>query len=261
MTAPLRRVAVATAAAVAAAGLAAGSALGGPVPKTSHIVTDRQLGCNGAVASGVRRSLETEDAGEVLALRVRVLLNGISLQRAQEVFRLVVEGYDRAGIAIQPSFETVRFGSTDPQGLIKEAKAHFGGERPQGSDAVYVFSAASGIAGGSKVGMADCLGGMQWPERAFAAGPEWTVEEYGGWRNTGTLHPLDPAALIAAHEIGHLLGAVHEYGDCSDVANPRPCDIMWDKVLPLPFVSFRFSVLNRSIVRATARVVIDSRGP
>lgn len=243
--------------AVAAAGLAAGSVQGGPLPKTSHIVTDRQLGCEGAVATGVRRSLETDDTGEVLALRVRVLLNGIRLPRAQEVFRLVVEGYDRAGIAIQPSFETVRFGSTDPQGLMKEAKAYFGGEPPPGTDAVYVFSAVSGVAG-YKVGMADCLGGMRWPEHAFAAGPEWTVQEYGGWR-TGTLHPLDPAALIAAHEIGHLLGAVHEYGDCADVANTRPCDLMWDKVLPLPFISFRFSMLNESIVRATARAVIDWR--
>ena len=245
------------AAAVAAAGLAAGSAQGGPVPKTSHIVTDRQLGCEGAVAAGVRRSLETDDTGDVLALRVRVLLNDISLQRAQEVFRLVAEGYSRSGIAIQPSFETVWFGHTDPQGLMKEAKARFGGEPPQGTDAVYVFSAVSEVAG-YRVGMADCLGGMQWPEHAFAAGPEWTIQEYGGWR-TGTLHPLDPAALIAAHEIGHLLGAVHEYGDCADVANARPCDIMWDKVLPLPFISFRFSMLNESIVRATARVVIDSR--
>lgn len=257
----MRRLAVAMAAAVAAAGLAAGSAQGGPVPRTSHIVTDRQLGCEGAVAAGVRRSLETDDTGDVLALRVRVLLNGISLQRAQEVFRLVAKGYDRAGIAIQPSFETVRFRSTDPQGLMKEAKAYFGGEPPQGTDAVYVFSAVSEVTPGSKVGMADCLGGMQWPEHAFAAGPEWTVKEYGGWRNTGTLHPLDPAAVIAAHEIGHLLGGVHEYGDCADVANSRPCDIMWDKVLPLPFKSFRFSMLNESIVRATARAVIDSRGP
>lgn len=260
MAGPLRRLAVATAAAVAAAGLAAGTAQGGPVPRTSHLVSDRQLGCDGAIAAGVRRSLETDDTGEVLALRVRVLLNGTSLLRAQEVFRLVAEGYDRAGIAIQPSFETVRFASRDPQGLMKEAKTYFGGGPPDGTDAVYVYSAVSEVTPGSKVGMVDCLGGMQWAKHAFAAGPEWTIQEYGGWR-TGTLHPLDPAALIAAHEIGHLLNAVHEYGDCADVANQRPCDLMWDKVLPLPFISFRFSDLNESIVRSTARAVIASRTP
>ena len=247
-------------AAVVAAVLVGGTAQSAPIPPTSHLVTDRQLGCDGgAYAAGARRSLETDDSGEVLTVRVRVLLNGIGLQRAQEVFRLVAEGYAQAGITIQPSFENVRFGGTDPKMLINDAKAYFGGEVPQGTDAVYVFSAVSELAG-YKVGEADCLGGMQWRDHAFAAGPEWTVEQYGGWR-TGTLHPLDPAALIAAHEIGHLLGGVHEYGDCADVANPRPCDLMWDKVLPLPFISFRFSTLNESIVRATARAVIAARQP
>ena len=255
-----RRLLVMLAALVAAAGVAAGGVQSSPVPKTSHIVKDRQRGCHGAFAAGVRRWLETEDAGETLTLRVRVLLNGISLERAREVFGVVNQIYVPGGIVIDSSFEPIRFAGPDPVSLMNEAKAHYGGEPPPEVDAVYVLSRESGAAQGSKVGQADCIGGMLWRDRAFAAGPDWTVEEYRTTNKPGMSDPHDPAGLTAAHEIGHLLGGVHEYGDCADAGGSRPCDVMQSR-LPMPFVALRFSEPNWNIVRSTARAVIAARQP
>jgi hypothetical protein len=104
-------------------------------------------------------------------------------------------------------------------------------------------------------GYADCLGGVAYPEKAFSVGNvHYTVQ--------GTA-PVDkvPAGMVAAHEIGHLLGAQHQQVNCAEalpqeLAQPAtdgwvgPCTLMGPAALN---DSETFSTLERATVRAFAR--------
>ena len=68
----------------------------------------------------------------------------------------------------------------------------------------------------------------------------------------------DVSALIAAHEIGHVLGAHHHYGNCGENVSPSaaterrevtPCTVM-DQTLF--YSSNRFGQLEGAVVRGHA---------
>lgn len=189
--------------------------------------------------------------GPSLKLETRVLLDGVTATRGQQVMTAAREAYSRLGISLDPSFQSVSFSGTDSQQLINQSKSVFGGERPAGIDVVYTLTSKNITGGGSEAvaGMADCIGGVAFPDRAFAVGEDFSDNE-------ATLlgFPLgrDLSAKIAAHEVGHLMGGHHHYANCVEglLTEPgqelSPCTLMFNVIDP---TSLGFSTVNGPVVR------------
>ena len=188
-----------------------------------------------------------------LDLAVRVLVDGPSVARATEVFDTATRSYAPLGVTLRAvSYETVSFSGNDAQGLIDQAKAHFGGTRPADADLVYVITSEDIQAGGNTAvaGLADCIGGVRFDNHAFAVGEDFgPAEQDDPLQRNGT-------AKVLAHELGHLMGAHHHYangveGNLSEVGEPEvsPCTLMFNAV---NLASLNFSQLNSAVVRGHA---------
>jgi hypothetical protein len=146
--------------------------------------------------------------------------------------------------------------TTDSQKMINLSKKQFGGKRPSGFDVVYTLTdvdmTADGL-GSAVAGQADCIGGVRYDKHAFAVGEVSAFEDL----RAGPLTFYHAAtSKIAAHEIGHLMGAHHHYQDCVEgisteleEGEPSPCTLMTNFV---DFQSLNFSVLEGAVVRGHA---------
>ncbi|MPZ69972.1 MAG: hypothetical protein GEU71_10655 [Actinobacteria bacterium] len=146
--------------------------------------------------------------------------------------------------------------TTDSQSIIDLSKEQFGGTRPKGFDVVYVLTDLDMTApeiGNAVAGQADCIGGVRYKQHAFAVG------EISAYENL-ELGPLTfyyaATSKIAAHEIGHLMGAHHHYQDCVegiptelDQGEVSPCTLMTNAV---DFQSLNFSLIEAAVVRGHA---------
>lgn len=189
--------------------------------------------------------------GSPVSLEVRVLLDGVSTDQGQAIFDLVSQSYAPVGMPVVPSFEAVSFSGTDAQGLIDQAKAHFDGVRPAGVDVVYVLTSKNITAIGTDAvaGLADCIGGVAFPEHAFAVGEVLDPDSsnFGGLVLSDNL-----SAKVAAHEVGHLFGGHHHYANCvegllSELGSEiSPCTLMFNDV---GLASFNFGAVNSLVVR------------
>jgi hypothetical protein len=161
--------------------------------------------------------------------------------------------YEPMGLRIVPSFSTAEFTTDDADDLFGELKALFGGQRPPWAHVVYLLTKRDIVQGGQTAvaGVADCIGGVAFPESAFAIG------EAGGGEGNG-IGPatwfMDGTAKVAAHEIGHLFGAHHHYANCAEgvpdePTDVSPCTMMFNDVA---LMSLRFSTLNSAVVRGHA---------
>jgi len=192
--------------------------------------------------------------GSTVGLQTRVLLDGVSVAKGQEVFSKVVGAYSPIDIASSASFQSVSFSGDSAQGLIDQAKALFGGQRPAGVDVVYVLTAKDIQAGGDKAvaGLADCIGGVAFPSRAFAVG-EVLQPDSLSWGDTLVSGHL--TGKVAAHELGHLLGGHHHLANCAEGllyelgAELSPCTLMFNDV---GLASLNFAVANAVVVRGHA---------
>ncbi|MGH2951829.1 MAG: zinc-dependent metalloprotease family protein [Solirubrobacterales bacterium] len=191
--------------------------------------------------------------GAPLALDVRVLLDGVSAARGATVMQTARQSYLPVGIDLVPSFQAVSFSGTDAQGLINQSKALFGGQRPAGIEIVYTLTSKDIQAGGNNAvaGLADCIGGVAFPARAFAVGENFTTDE-SSLLGIITL-ARNVTAKVAAHEIGHLMGGHHHYANCAEglLADPppdelSPCTLMFNAV---DLASLNFSTVNSLVVR------------
>ena len=236
-----RRLAIAVAASAAALSLGAtASAAAAPI-EIGHVPK-----CIEAVPAAVALP-----GGPSLDLETRVLLDGVSTTRGQQVFQTAQRPYARLGITLVPSFQSVSFSGRDAGQLIAQSKAVFGGSRPAGIDVVYTLTSKDITAGGNDavVGQADCIGGVAFPDRAFAVGENLTDDE-------ATLlgFPLgrDLTAKVAAHEIGHLMGGHHHYANCVEGLLTElgeelsPCTLMFNVISP---ISLGFSMVNGLVVK------------
>jgi hypothetical protein len=194
------------------------------------------------------------DAGQRVTLSTEVLLDGVSLTRGQQTIPRAADAYAPLGITLTARYESVTFTGTDAQNLIDQAKRRFGGARPAGADLVYVLTSKDIPADGNAAvaGLADCIGGVRYPERAFGVGEVFTEDMPVG--------PLtfyaDATAKIAAHELGHRMGGHHHYGNCAEatqgeqeVSEGSPCTLMFNFA---DFHSIHFSTLNGAVVRGHA---------
>ena len=188
-----------------------------------------------------------------LALDVRVLLDGVSATRGAAVMQKAKESYWPLNINLVPSFQSVSFSGTDAQGLINQSKALFGGSRPAGIDIVYTLTSKDIQAGGNTAvaGLADCIGGVAFNDSAFGVGENFTTDESLAIGPTALARDL--TAKVAAHEIGHLMGAHHHYSNCAEglLADPppdelSPCTLMINAV---DLSSINFDTINSLVVR------------
>ena len=141
--------------------------------------------------------------------------------------------------------------TTDIDELIGVAKQHYGGRVPTGIDAVYAVTDID--VSGAIAGKADCIGGIRFADRSFAAG-EIDLNEQP--LQFGVTMFQDMSAKILSHEVGHLLGAHHHYSNCVEGVPTETVDdalsVCTLMINDVGLASLNFSTLNGAIVRGHA---------
>ena len=223
--------------------------------------------CLEAVPAEVSAAGLTDDGHEV-QLDMLVLLDGLTTHRGMAIVAAMQDAYAPLGAKLVPRFEEVTFpadgqSDPDPDGfstpfiytdkLFELAKAHVGGFRPWGTDLVYTVTSkelmSTGALGGSVAGQADCIGGIRYPDVAFAIGESNPPE----FEQPGNIVSANFTAKVASHEVAHLLGAHHHYANCIEgekTALARlelsPCTMMFNDV---GLISLHFGTLEASVIR------------
>ena len=177
-------------------------------------------------------------------LDLRILLDRVRRSEAAAAVVSMRKAYSRLGISVAPTYRKVRFRGTDADGLTRQAKRRYRGKTPRGVDIVYTMTSKDITSGGNDgvAGLADCIGGVRFPARAFAVGE--TFGSSSGLRE-GTGKTL-------GHEVGHLLGAHHHYTSPEGLlaADPNIGDLM------APFLdltALRFSTVNSLMIKGHAQ--------
>lgn len=225
---------------------------GGQAEDTAgHGVVDRQIECLEPAPAAIGAKGVT-DSGQTIFLDAYVMLDGIRSAEGAAIMAKAAEAYRPLGITLRSTFARVSFGTSDAAGLIAAAKKKVGGTRPSGSDLVYVLTSNDITDQGEDgvAGLADCIGGVRFPDSAFAVGEARFPAD--------SLGPLDlyvnVPAKIAGHEIGHLMGAHHHYANCVEAATTAlsetaPCTLMFNFI---DLQALRFSTANGAVVRGHA---------
>lgn len=192
-----------------------------------------------------------------ITLDVTVLVDGNPAIAPSTVMATAERSYKPLGITLRSTLQRVSFRGSSASGLIKQAKARFGGRRPSGSDVVLVLTDKDVEEDGNDnvAGLADCIGGVAFPDRAFAVSEVFSpaADRFAVGR-VSLLNNL--SAKVAAHEIGHLLGAHHHYANCAEgipseltQLEVSPCTLMFNSV---DGASLNFSTANGLVVRGHA---------
>lgn len=243
-------------------------------PATKWIF-DREADCSATPPAATSVSGVTDD-GHRVKLEVAILLDGVKIDRARELVTKVASAYAPLGVElVVPLYRRIKIApdakasegtraTIDGRRAIAHAHDFFGGTRPEGIDVVHVLTSKDitlppyGSAAG---GVAECAGGVQYDDKAFSVsedGPDAYSYDVLGITNV-----MDAPAEAVAHEIGHLLGGLHEHKSCAegvapeDAANrdPSPCTIMSDVG---DVASMRFGVLESAVIRGYALRFADS---
>jgi hypothetical protein len=195
------------------------------------------------------------DLGQIVSLDVAVLLDGVDAGLGNLIMTRAAESYAPLGVTLNVTeYESVSFQGTEGDALIQQAKDYYGGSRPAGSDLVYVLSSKDLTSAGDTglAGLADCIGGVRFDDRAFAVGEAVGIDELA----IGPfLLEVDAHPEIAAHELGHLMGAHHHYANCvegvlqGEANDLSPCSLMFNFV---DFQSLNFALVNTTVVRGHA---------
>lgn len=195
------------------------------------------------------------DDGRLIRLDALVLLDSVDARRAKAVFKKAAESYAPLDVAlVAKAYRRVRLAGTDAPGLLGQAKALYRGVRPKGFDIVHVLTSKdiTVLGQAAVIGLADCIGGVRFANRAFSVSEIVTFENTAAGPFT---FYLDVTAKTAAHEIGHVMGAQHHYADCVEglaeetPSEPSPCTLMFNSA---DFISINFSALNGPVVRGHA---------
>jgi len=196
------------------------------------------------------------DAGQTVSLDVAVLLDGISLLDADQIMAQAAASYVPLHIALHAvSYTPVSFTGTEGTAMIQQAKDFFGGVRPAGADVVYVLTSKDLTTDGDTglAGLADCIGGVRFPNHAFAVGEGAGNEPFA----VGPFFlSIDAHPEVVAHEIGHLMGVHHHYANCVEgnlssagTGDLSPCTLMFNYV---EVQSLNFGLLEGAVARGHA---------
>ncbi|MFN2626050.1 MAG: hypothetical protein ABR520_08210 [Mycobacteriales bacterium] len=203
-----------------------------------------------------------------LTLDLHVVLDGIDYGRAERVIAQMRVAYDPLHVTIKPTYYLPSLRrrvlvdedgddvhTNDVDKLFVALKSLFrDGKRPPGTDVVYLMTDRNLVSGGDDAvaGIADCIGGVRFPSRAFAMGE---VDAEDGADAPISIGPVtffsNTSAKIAAHEVAHLLGAQHHYANCaegvtSEFGEASVCTLMFNDV---GLVSLAMGTLEASVVR------------
>lgn len=210
---------------------------------------------NGARIAAIRNPRQRAEAEQALFKQIRDRLevgtqsyDPLDIDLRYDDFALLQPLVDK-----QPRERT-----DDAREIIALAKKQLGGKRPADVDVVYIATDLDiqlPSLGKAVAGLADCIGGVALPDRAFAVGETAPVEEEEIPIGPVTFYK-DLSAKIASHEIGHLMGGHHHYQECGTTAGSAasrgetgPCSIMTNFV---DFQTLPFSTLNGVVVRGHA---------
>lgn len=257
--------------------LASGAVARANVPSPGRgPIFDIEADCSATPPAAYSASGITDDGHEV-SVEVAVVLDGVKKGRARKLLAKVASAYTQPNIDIAPvSFhrlalkadETVsgERAKVDGGHAIEQTKSFFGGQRPAGADVVHLLTNKDltlPTYGSAPAGVAECAGGVQYPDKAFSVSEDQGIDSYSIGPLQGITNVLDAPAEAVAHEIGHLLGGLHEYKSCAEGAQPEDasnrdpsaCTIMSDIV---DVASLRFSVLESTVIRGYALRFADS---
>jgi Metallo-peptidase family M12B Reprolysin-like len=245
----------------------------GPVPRVTvdpNAALDAEPDC-GALPPAAMSVSGVSDDGARVTVRALVVLDGITRARGRAIMTGAAESYDALDIDLASRYRRISFAPDDfhevegselgaiptanEQRLFDELIEGLGGERPSGSDVVLLLTDKDiYIAGAepeySSAGVAYCLGGIRYADKAFAIaeGRVSLPEEMGA--------QLNYAEKIAAHEIGHLLGGQHNYANCvegnrkSEGSDQALCTLMEGNLVR--FLASNFGTLDGNVVRGYA---------
>jgi hypothetical protein len=189
-----------------------------------------------------------------LPVEVRVLTEAADLAMTKGYMQVAKDAYSRIGITLRVRYQTVVppaewvagrtviGGGPDQPTIFDFMRSIYGGERPEGVDLVYFMTRDW------DGGFAACIGGVRFADLAFAFGSiDYATEDL-------VPSPTVNEGVIAAHEIGHLLGAQHHYANCAEAlpsgalrGDTNPCTTMWPAAAN---ASSTFGLLERSFIRS-----------
>jgi hypothetical protein len=194
---------------------------------------------------------------ESVTLQLRVVLDGVSQDRGEAAVAAARSAYVPLNVALAVSYEIAGFSSSDGAALIEEAKRRYGGRRPAGAHAVYVLTSKdlylvdeTGARDTTLVGLADCIGGIAYPEHAFAVGEAIADDPF----NLVYAFGRNLAGKTLGHEVGHLVGGHHHYANCAETVgelDDAPCTLM---INDLGLAALHFSSLNGLTIRGHAQL-------
>ena len=201
-------------------------------PESSRVGFDRETECNDlAPPQKVSAAHVTED--NIIEFDVHVLLDRVTIARGKVVFETVRDIYSEIDVDLRYSLRRVDLVvDEEPHTyqMINSSRAYLGGAVPERAEAVYTLSGRDFA--GAEVGQASCVGGIEFPDEAFAVGRDYGPNETDENELVAGLSTLrDGSARVAAHEIGHLLGAHHHYASCTEPegmveGHASPCSLM-----------------------------------
>lgn len=224
----------------------AGALLAGPAPSGADPVVVPDI--DGGLATCTQLSPHAVAVTTVpVRLDVRVLLDGVTRDHAEQGVASMRKAYRPLGIAVAASYDVVDLTGVDAQRLIEQAKAVHGGRRPAGVDVVYAMTSkditSTAPTGGQLIGQADCIGGIRTARTAFAVGEIGRVTIPTTREGTGK---------VMAHEVGHLLGGHHHYAGAEGLLASDP--VVMSLMGPaIDLDALRFSTLNAMVVRGHAQ--------
>jgi hypothetical protein len=239
-----------------------GALISSPAPAGADILAvidsdahyDDDADCVEALPDGT----SIDGATNTVSIDALILLDGPTLERGQQVMALAAQSYSPMHIALKSTFRSISVPATgtavngngqtvpsiESQQLIDASRDMVGGAAPDGFDVVYTLTTKE-LADAE--GMAECIGGVRYPGNAFAVGEDYADDGEG---ETGFLSGYKNAtAKIAAHEIGHLMGAHHHYANCAEgfgVDDSTVCTLMFNYI---DFQTNRFGTLESNVIR------------
>lgn len=232
-------------------------------------IFDVEVDCSATPPAAYSASLV--DGGRAVSVDVGVFLDGISKRRARELMTKAAGPYAEVNVGLVTAFyEPTRIEADVPASgearaqvdageAMSQVKAALGGKRPAGVDIVHVLTDKDltlPAYGSTPVGVAECAGGVQWDDKAFSISEDRGADAYS-LDAAGVTNITEGPAETIAHEIGHLLGGLHEYKSCAEGASPddatnrdpSPCTIMSDVV---DLASLRLGTLEGAVIRGYA---------